>query len=784
MRTNSARKAQQTHDREVGRVPDYKAFAAYDPNQFTLIPLHAPHATSTKNGVTRKDGKRPLHFNWTKREYSSKVSISESESRGLNLGVRLRRNQLVVDIDPRNGGDEGFTDLCLDLGLDTSKWPCSITGSGGRHYYLTKPADVLVMDTLKDYRGVEFKSKGRQVVAAGSVHPDTNEYYRFDDKQPSVNDAPAIPDDLLEAITRPQRSTSFGGGQYDQETIAKLLTGLDVLAFNKKQDEWLKVMMACHDASNGDARHEFLEWCAGDPDYAGSLEEIGRRWDSLHADANKERITYKTLNHFVMEAGHADLIPAKFVDDDEFPDDQFEGDDAGEFEGEDEAPAARLSHVTANNIDNTFALVNIGSKLRIQYWGKSTIDRKTKVPEFWPEDEFKRALKNKFVTVEKKVTNEDGERKEAKRVPLAQWWLTKKDRYTFDGLIFDADAEEVSEQDEINLWRGFGIQEEPDADWRLMGDHIRDVIAGECAESDEYIRRWIAWAFQNPTKQSEVALALLSEGRGTGKGFLGRSLCRIFGGHGLHVSKRGLLTGRFNSHFMLTSFLFADEALWPGHKEDEGALQTLISEPSIMIEPMGVNGFMMPNALKVVMASNNKWVVPAAGDDRRYAAFEVSDARKQDKPYFAKLSAQLNNGGLGAMLYELRNWDLEGWHPRNNIPQTSALAAQKMLSVAPELKWLAGYLEEGVLSYQHAHKPDRVAAAEFYNHGRKNVRALERWTDYEFARFLDDWGVHQKRSNGSWRVFPPLLEMRARWKERMPWWPPFNPKIKEWKGNV
>lgn len=757
------------------------AFKRYDSKLWTLIPLHRPDATSTKRGRTYKDGKRPLNSNWTKRPYPYDDVLKHVRKAGLNAGIRLRKNQLVIDVDPRNGGADGFENLCFDFGLKTEGWPHVITGSGGSHYYLSKPADWPVVDTLEGYPGVEFKSHGRQVVAAGSVHPDTGRHYEFDAKHPDVNEAPEAPKDLLEAIKRPQRSgEKIGGGQYDQEQIALMLATLDPTGF-RDHASWFTLMCAVHHASNGDARHEWIEWCISDPRYADDAEIIGRRFDSLHADSDANRITYQSLNKALRDHGGdegAALIPAAMIGEDEFPDDL---EDDMEFEGE-AVPASRLSHVNANNIDKTFALVNIGSKLRIQYWGKSTIDRKTKVPEFWPEEEFHRALANKFVNVEKKVSNEDGERTEIKRVPLSRWWMAKRDRYTFDGLIFDADAEEVSEQDEINVWRGFGIKEEPDADWSLMRDHIRNVIAGEDAKSDEYIRRWIAWAFQNPTKQCEVALALLSEGRGTGKGFLGRSLCRIFGGHGLHVSKRGLLTGRFNSHFMLTSLLFADEALWPGHKEDEGALQTLISEPSIMIEPKGVNAFMMPNALKVLMASNNKWVVPAAGDDRRYAAFAVSDARKQDKSYFGKLSAQLSNGGLGAMLHDLRSVDLEGWHPRNNIPQTTALAAQKMMSIAPELKWLAGYLEEGVLPYQHPHKPDRVAAADFYNHGRRSVRALERWTDYEFVRFLEDWGVRQRRSNGSWRVFPPLLDMRERWKKEMPWWPPFNSKIKDWSA--
>jgi len=66
---------------------------------------------------------------------------------------------------------------------------------------------------------------------------------------------------------------------------------------------------------------------------------------------------------------------------------------------------------------------------------------------------------------------------------------------------------------------------------------------------------------------------------------------------------------------------------------------------------------------------------------------------------------------------------------------------------------------------------DRVSASSFYAHARSTVRGL---------KFLDKWGIVQRRSNGSWRVFPPLEEMRAEWAKRNPGWGEFNPKLKEW----
>jgi hypothetical protein len=58
-----------------------------------------------------------------------------------------------------------------------------------------------------------------------------------------------------------------------------------------------------------------------------------------------------------------------------------------------------------------------------------------------------------------------------------------------------------------------------------------------------------------------------------------------------------------------------------------------------------VNAFQVLNALKIIMASNEKWVVPASGNERRYAVFDVAGARKQDHAYFKRIQDQLDDGG-------------------------------------------------------------------------------------------------------------------------------------------
>ena len=127
-------------------------------------------------------GKKPAVARWTT-DPSVRFDAEEAEQRlreGRNVGVALGPNDLVVDVDPRHGGDESWLRLTADLAIDGSAFPTVRTGSGGLHVYMRLPDDARRMknDLGRDgYPGVELKCIGRQVVAPGSTHPDTGKPY-------------------------------------------------------------------------------------------------------------------------------------------------------------------------------------------------------------------------------------------------------------------------------------------------------------------------------------------------------------------------------------------------------------------------------------------------------------------------------------------------------------------------------------------------------------------------------------------------------------------------------
>ncbi len=286
----------------------------------TLIPLHRWDARDQRG---RDRGKSPLHAAWQAREYDSTSVVDDARRCGLNVGVRLPPDWLVLDVDPRNfpDGRDVLTEFARDFALDLNACPHTRTGSGGHHYWFRKPVDAATLDSLDGYPGVEFKSHGRQVVAPGSVHP-CGRRYDWDDFAPELAQAPPLPDNLLGKIRRPARESSKGeAGELTPERLARTLEHLDPCEF-REHDRWRDLMMSCHHATDGEGRQEFIDWSTADPSYADDAWIIGRRWDSLHSDRRGRVLTIATLVDELRKRGKYLAPPDPAEDFDEWQDDE------------------------------------------------------------------------------------------------------------------------------------------------------------------------------------------------------------------------------------------------------------------------------------------------------------------------------------------------------------------------------------------------------------------------------------------------------------------------------
>ena len=442
-------------------------------------------------------------------------------------------------------------------------------------------------------------------------------------------------------------------------------------------------------------------------------------------------------------------------------------------------------------------LLSDGGKVRVMMFDRDTqkVGRAIYVrfvPAFLTFGDFENLTMNQSISV-----SNDG-----KEMQLGKWWLKQSGRRQYDGLIFRPGGKPVVDN-KMNLWRGWGV--EPKAgDWGLMREHIRAVMTSSNAEMFDYVLHWLAWTAQHPDQRAEVALVFRG-GKGTGKGTLGNAMMTIFGQHAVHISHAKYLTG-FNAHLRDASFLFADEAYWPGDKAAEGNLKRLITEPSLLIECKGRDAVPVENMLHVLMASNEDWIVPASERERRYVLNEVSGEHMQDAAWFEPIYSQMEDGGHAAMLHDLLQLDIGDWHPRR-IPANSGLADQQVRSLSDLDAWWFELIESGTLAGCDPDHPNCARSGDYeekirdadssfarhvkkpglYSQARSLVPHLRNHTNNSaLATYLKKQGcfVREKirvlRKSG-WE-FPALLDCRRAWEKRFPGTVWRDPDLTEWRA--
>ena len=405
---------------------------------------------------------------------------------------------------------------------------------------------------------------------------------------------------------------------------------------------------------------------------------------------------------------------------------------------------------------NHAVLLQDGGKCRVLSYEKSELVDGRLIPIFQTFSD----IRNRYLNQDVIIGLGKGGIPKAKKV--GSWWLEHPARREYTALRFAPDKPREFDG-YLNLWQGFAIDPAP-GDWSLFKANMLRLVGGNESYLD-YTIKWHAWAFQNPATQADVSITYRGK-RGVGKGIHGRGMVRIFGQHGLQIYTPAHLVGQFNSHMRDLVLLFADEAYTGADKKAESVIKTIHTEPTIIVEAKGVDLRRVPNRLHIINASNEKWVVPAGIDERRFAIFDVAD-EIPDRGYFDRLIAEIDNGGLGAMLHELLALDLEGWHPRLDVPQTKVLAEQKAYGDDHATQWIFGILDSGIIkSRKPSNKfapPRTYLAGPLLDLMRKQIPALAFMGDPTLTQILKDWGWKSWKSgnNRGWAA-PSLLAMRAR----------------------
>jgi len=349
---------------------------------------------------------------------------------------------------------------------------------------------------------------------------------------------------------------------------------------------------------------------------------------------------------------------------------------------------------------------------------------------------------------------------------LAKVWMTWDGRRTYDDVVFDPSGREKSSV--YNLFKGFPLTPKQ-GDWSKMRKHIFQVICNSNSEHFDYVMAWMARAVQDPGGDKPGVALVLKGGKGIGKGVFANYFGAIFGEAFLPIADSESFTGKFNMHLSKSLVVFLDEAVWGGDKRAEGKLKQLITEPTIMFEPKGIDSMALRSFINVIIASNEDWVVPATGDERRYCVLQPSEKYQKNTEYFGAILKEQRGGGSEAMMYDLLQHDYQAVDLRM-APITDGLVEQVQESLPNVWEFWHSLFDRGyVLSHPETGKPIKT---EFIN---SIITVNELWPNevyrYEVYTEYTHWC---KRKNeryprseqqfwmSTWKIWPGGIPKRRR----------------------
>lgn len=345
-------------------------------------------------------------------------------------------------------------------------------------------------------------------------------------------------------------------------------------------------------------------------------------------------------------------------------------------------------------------------------------------------------------------------------VSIGAIWLNSPKRRDLRGICFVPEGVEGYEGPHrvpdgwYNLWRGYAVQPDasPEAAKKIERylEHVRENVAGGNEDHFRWIIGWFAHMFQRPQDRLGVSLVLQGE-QGSGKTIVGKIAGHLLRTHYLLVTKPKHLTGDFNAYMKSCLLLQAEESFWAGDKAAEGVLKDLITGDQHLIEGKGVDAIPVLNLIRLLITSNNDWVVPAALEERRHGVFRVGNNRMQQRDYFQAIEADMEAGGYGALLHYFLSFDLSSVD-LGTIPKTEALLEQKIESLNTEQAFWYEVLERGSPFKNSARWPAEVGKQKLFN---------------EYLTYADQIG--QRRRAAETKFWKQVRKLCPDIREEKPW---------------
>ena len=309
-------------------------------------------------------------------------------------------------------------------------------------------------------------------------------------------------------------------------------------------------------------------------------------------------------------------------------------------------------------------------------------------------------------------------------------------------------------QDDFNLWTGFQAKRvnltESDG-LKLMKSFILECWANNNLEHYNYIISWIAGLFTNLRSINKVALVMIS-GQGTGKGTLIEFLELLLRSINV-VSVAGVerITGRFNTVLQGKRLVNINEmsSTKEEFKRNFDTIKTYITDPTIEIEPKGVDSYKVNNISNFVMFSQHRDSIIVEGTDRRYAVFEMGHSQINNTEYFGRIRKECFNQSVADEFYTyLLDFPAV---PISKIPDTELRQEMMNMSKPSALKFIDAIFNDSEMKEAIFDEDKTVKSTTLYTHyknwcsenGERNII-----TSTKFGTVIKDKLIKKRNSQG------------------------------------
>ena len=678
--------------------------------------------------LLRKNEKKPIDNGWPSLRQTLQVALAHDG----NLGWRIDEKSIVIDVDPRNGGDASFEKLKTDFNLNFT--PDVLTPRGGFHIYLVLPSECegkKFSKNLKGYEGIDFLRAGMQCVIPPSSTADGE--YRFTDEAWVFNPE-TCPDALLKLLVRnntlpvpPSDSLlgDFAGlischpSTLSREKMEELLYKCDPSVDYKG---WIDTGMAVHNWDPIEGFELWNTWSQGCPEKYKE-GECAKSWSSFDVDGG---ITLRTLIHKAQEADYhremqlaqvyleriinADKKTLEFDLSREIRKTTFSATNREQLVV---AFQSRLKEITGTKV----SIASIRAMLAPSRL-KNGADGLAEVPD-WCNDWVYVTSEGKFYNMQTLKPHSDksfnvvcghlvpateGGYKLSATKFIADWGLVE----TADIVVYLPSMKDrfyyVGAQRALNIFNPHSLPrtaevftEEGQAAIALIQKHILHISG--TPDRAHIFEQWLAHQVQSSGELLKWA-PLIQSIQGTGKSFFTKLLRGVLGDNNVGVVMPSQVMKDFNGWAVGRIVNVLEELRMVGQNRHTAAnaLKPLITDEIIQINDKGISQFTTYNTANYICFTNFQDALPMEAHDRRWwvifapvstmAEFAVLVGEPVED-YFEKLYYALENHAS-----EVRKWLLEyPISPEFKRTTRAPMTEEKRIMIEMEEQNIVGLME-------------------------------------------------------------------------------------------